>query len=597
MESAVVTNSPLSNVELHFVDSLEEAENMARWLGERHGNSPIGLDTESGGLFPYRSRCRLIQLGDMVHGWAVPVHWFGAAYQLINSYTGDFVLHNSSYDWQVLKEQCGVDIPFHRMHDSMAAAHLMDPERPKGLKPLADRLVDPRASSSQYLLHDGMAKQGWTWDTVPYSFDPYWIYSALDPVLTCHIWSKIGKAATLYPEPYDIERSAIRFTAQMSRRGVLLDMDYVDSKIAELQEYQEKAHKWLAKTYGIDSVGSSRQIANALKGLDIDIRFFTATGQPQMDKDALLFYMNQEPDSEELIRTVRGCRKAEKMVSTYFQNFKGLVADDGRLHCAIHPCAAKTSRMSITDPALQTLPTDDKLVRGAIIADPGSTLISCDFNQVEMREAAHFSGDENLIETFRKADAPGGKAFFLQVAEDIFGEEISKLDKRYGLTKNVGYGYLFGAGLEKMAKTAGVTQDQMAPVREAFLSRYPGLEVMSRKIIQEGRDNASEDGHPYVLTPTGRKLTVDPGKEYVLVNRMIQGHAAEILKIAGTQLEAADLMDMCLLPIHDEFLLQAPIEDAEQVKRDVETHMGFPTQYKVPLNADAEILGPRWVKQ
>ena len=145
MESSRITSSPLSNVELHLVDSLAEAQNMARWLGERRDGGPVGLDTESGGLSPYRHRARMIQLGDMVHGWAVPSHWFGIAYDLINSYEGEFVLHNSSYDWQVLKEQCGIDVPFHRMHDSMAAAHLMDPERPKGLKPLADRLVDPRA--------------------------------------------------------------------------------------------------------------------------------------------------------------------------------------------------------------------------------------------------------------------------------------------------------------------------------------------------------------------------------------------------------------------------------------------------------------------
>ena len=423
-----------------------------------------------------------------------------------------------------------------------------------------------------------MTKQGWTWDTVPYSFEPFWIYSALDPVLTCHIWDKIGKAATLYPEPYDIERAAIRFTAQMSRRGVLLDMPYIDAQIERLNEYQEKAHKFLEKNYGLTSVNSSKQIADWMRANDIPIKFLTGSGQPKMDKEALKFYQNMEPDTAEMITTILGCRKAEKMVSTYFDNFKEMVASDGRLHCSIHPCAAKTSRMSSSDPNLQNLPTDDRLVRGAIVADPDTTFISCDFNQIEMREAAHFSGDENLIETFLKADAPGGKPFFLQVAADIFGEEITKLDKRYGLTKNVGYGYLFGAGLEKMAATAGVPVEQMAHVREAFLKRYPGLEIMSRKIIQEGRDNASEDGRPYILTPTGRKLTVDPGKEYVLVNRLIQGHAAEILKRAGTQLEAADLMDMCLLPIHDEFLLQAPIEDAEQTQAGRRNSYGIPVR-------------------
>jgi DNA polymerase-1 len=325
----------------------------------------------------------------------------------------------------------------------------------------------------------------------------------------------------------------------------------------------------------------------------MDTQFWTATGQPQMDRDALKFYANNasNPDAANLVNIVIAVRKSEKMISTYLENFQEMVVGE-RLHCSIHPCAAVTGRMSISDPSLQNLPTDDRLIRGAIVAEPGEVLISSDFSQVEMRLAADFSNSRSLIETFAKADAPGGKAFFLQVAEDIFGEEIAKLDKRYGLTKNVGYGYLFGAGLDKMAKTAGVTMEQMAPVRKAFLDKYPELEIMSRQIIAEGKRNGGS-----VLTPTGRRLTVEPGKEYVLVNRKIQGHAAEVLKLAGTQLEAADLMQFVKLPIHDEYLASVPAEQAEEFRQAIESNMGFPTQYRVPITAEANILGERWIKR
>lgn len=590
--------SPLANVELHLVNSLDDAMEFKRWLGERHEYGLLGLDTESGGLSPYRDRVRMVQFGDTVHGWAIPTEtWKGLAQEALREYSGAWVLHNSGYDWQVIAERVGVELPWHKMHDTMALAHLVNPNRPRGLKPLGDMLVDPRASSGQHLLHDGMVKQGWTWDTVPVNFEPYWIYSALDPVLTCHIYGKLKDAAATYREPYDIERAAIRFTAEMSRRGVLIDPVYINQKIDELTGYIELSSDWLHKEYGVTSVSSSRQIAKALESDGVEIIFYTDAGHPRMDRDALKFYANtvSNPDAQHLVDTVLAVRKSEKMISTYFSNFLSM-AVDGRLHCSIHPCAAVTGRMSISDPSMQNLPTDDRLVRGSIIAEPDEVFISSDFNQVEMRLAADFSNDANLIATFNKADAPGGKAFFLQVAEDIFGEEISKLDKRYGLTKNVGYGYLFGAGLDKMAATAGVPVEQMAPVRKAFLEKYPGLERMSRQIMDEGKRNKTDTGDSYVLTPTGRRLTVSPGKEYVLVNRRVQGHAAEVLKLAGAHLENVGLMDYAKLPIHDEFLFSVPEADAPELLKEIESTMKF-DNYRVPITAGADILGPRWIKK
>lgn len=585
--------SPLANVEIHLVNSLDEAMAFKRWLGERHEYDILGLDTESGGLSPYRDRLRMVQFGDTVHGWAIPTGtWLGLAQEALREYQGDYVLHNASYDWQVLAENAGVELPWHKLHDTMTLAHLKNPNRPRGLKPLGDLLVDPHASAGQYLLHEGMQKQGWTWDTVPVTFDPYWIYSGLDPVLTCHIFGHVKDAAATYAEPYDIERAAIRYTAEMSRRGVLIDPVYINQQIDRLSSYIERSEEWLRKEYGLTSVNSGKQIAKALESDGLEILFYTDAGQPRMDKDALKFYSNaaSNPDAANLVEIVGNVRKASKMIGTYFQPFLDK-AVNGRLHCSIHPCAAVTSRMSISDPSLQNLPTDDKLVRGSIVAEPGHVLVSSDFNQVEMRLAAHFSADVNLLETFAKADAPGGKSFFLQVAGDIFGEEIDKLDKRYGLTKNVGYGYLFGSGLDRMAATAGVPVEQMRPVRQAFLDQYPGLETMGRQIIADGKRNGG-----YVCTPTGRRLTVDEGKEYVLVNRKIQGHAAEVLKLAGCKLDAAGLMEYAKLPEHDEYLFSVPEENAEEYRQEIESVMKF-DGYKVPVTAGADILGKRWTKR
>jgi len=91
--AASVRESPLQNVSLHLVDSLEEALNLKRWLGERR--EILGVDTESEGLDCFRHGLRMIQVGDMSQGWAIPYpDWAGFAREVISGYEGDFVAHN-----------------------------------------------------------------------------------------------------------------------------------------------------------------------------------------------------------------------------------------------------------------------------------------------------------------------------------------------------------------------------------------------------------------------------------------------------------------------------------------------------------------------
>src|ERR1700721_2103646 len=136
--------------------------------------------------------------------------------------------------------------------------------------------------------------------------------------------------------------------------------------------------------------------------------------------------------------------------------------------------------MSIRDPALQTLHRDDKIVRGCFVPREGYVFISCDADQIELRVAAHLSQDPGLIQAFPDADQPGGLDFFSGVASQLFNDKVRKGDPRRNIMKSVCYCYLFGGGLDKMAFTAGVSVEQMKPIREAFMSRFPGLETLAR---------------------------------------------------------------------------------------------------------------------
>lgn len=244
--------------------------------------------------------------------------------------------------------------------------------------------------------------------------------------------------------------------------------------------------------------------------------------------------------------------------------------------------------MSITDPALQTLPRDDLVVRGAFVPRAGHVFISCDYDQVEARLAAHFSADPGLIEAFRIADSPGGRDFFSTIATELFQEEVAKKDRRRQMVKNMTYARLFGAGLGQMARTAGVTEAQMLPVRDAFNARYPGLERMDSEIMGEAHSIGG------IMTPLGRFLPVTKGREYPAVNYKIQGHAAEVLKRSMIDAESTGLGDWMVLPVHDELLFEVPQDQAEDACTAIRKVMENRTDYRVPLTCKPVIMRERW---
>lgn len=590
-----VRESPLANLKLDLVDSIDQAMAFKRWLGERR-DTPVGLDTETTGLDPSRDSLRLVQFGDLSHGWAIPWPlWGGVAMEAMRTYEGRWVMHNRPFDCRFLAQHADWDVPWDLIDDTMVIGALVNPLESKALKTMATKHVDQNATRGEKLLHDGMKKQGWTWATVPYSFAPYWVYGALDPVLTAALW-KWGHARVVQscPEAYELELGTQRVCANMMTNGLLVDVDYVRDESVKLERFSGEARAWLAARHGITSPMSAAQIGKALEALGVRITQFTPTNQPKMTKEILEDYQNNHPDIlvRDLARYVLAVRHADKIRGTYLDNFLDMIDANGRLHASINTLGARTSRMTMSDPNLQNLPRDDKVVRGAFIPEQGYALVSCDLDQIEARLTAHFSRDPGLIKAFLDADQ-FGTDFFCGVASGIFGETIIKGDPRRQLTKNVVYGSIYGAGPATMARTAGVPIEQMAPVKFMFDAAYPGISMLNLAVIEASRAYDP----PCVFTPLGRRLVADHERAFTqLLNALIQGHAAEYLKMRLLDLDAAGLGPYLRLPIHDEVIAEVPRKDADELMREIERIMSDRDNYRVPITAGGKVMTERWQK-
>lgn len=432
----------LDDVKLRLVEDIEDLFEFKRWVGERR-ETPLAVDTETGGLNPFVHRLRLVQFGDLHTGWAIPWDlWKGGVLEIIKGYEGEWTCHNLPFEQKFFKVHGGVQLPWERCHDTLVQAKIDDPLRPAGLKWLADRMVDRTATQGQKALHDGMQAQGWTWDTVPMGFGPYWCYAALDTVLTAHLHEKLYRPVTdVAPRAYALEMAVLRICTAMSLKGMLLDVPYVHESKAKLQQFSQDARAWLKSTHGITSPMSGGQLSRAFEGLGCEITEYTDSGAPKMDKAVLEFFKKNAsiPEARQLAEYTLAIRHTDKIIGSYLDNFLNLRDSDDLIHANIGTMAARTGRMSVTDPALQTLHRDDKIVRGSFVPHEGNVYLSCDLDQVEARFGAHYADDAGLIEAFRAADT-GGADFFCGIASEVYNEEISKEDPRRTMIKSVVYG-------------------------------------------------------------------------------------------------------------------------------------------------------------
>lgn len=592
----------LSDVTLEYVDSIDKAFELKRWLGERRPIQVLGFDTETHGLDYYapHAKLRMVQIGDGQTGWAIPWgRWGGVAIEILDSWQGRFTAHNLSFDYKVMKKLANYTLPWDRFDDTMIMAQIDTPGGLAGLKHLTDKYIDPRASQGADSLKTAFKNNGWDWATVPLNYPDYWIYSALDPVLASRLYDHFSHIPSKYSRVYDLEYSVRKVCTEMEFSGMRIDLDYVREKHHELGQKIENGKQWAMDEWGIN-IASGPQLVQRFTQLGATFTTFTNGGAPSVNKDQLdAFVADDNEDIRDMAKFVLDIRKTEKVNSSYFENFLNM-NQDAVLHPEIKTLGARTGRMSVTNPALQTLPSGDQLVRGAFISrHEGETLISCDYSQMELRLLAHYSEDPALIEAFRTADEDDGD-FFNEIGKMIhhdenFDRHDSKYKKPGKAIKTLMYGMIYGASVRKLSDQASIPLEEMQEAYDGLTTSFPGIKTFMDSAISKGEERLLSEGVGYALLDSGRVLPADRDKMYTLTNYMLQGTGAELTKTALLRLDAAGLGPYLQMPIHDEVIFSIPDDEVSQWMPVIQECMSFVSgEFRVPMPAEPEILGKRW---
>jgi DNA polymerase-1 len=398
-----------------------------------------------------------------------------------------------------------------------------------------------------------------------------------------------------YNKAYELEMATRRIVTRMEINGARIDLDYSKKKFDELTEYADSVKTWAKQKYNGVSISSNIQLVRLFESLGAEINEYTPSGQKSASKDQLkLLSIEGNDEVKALAEIVLKQRKADKLANTYFSNFLNDNVN-GFVHPSVKTLGARTSRMSIQNPALQTLPKGDDVVRRAFIPkDEDHVIVTSDLDQVEFRMFASLSQDTNLISLFNKADATGSDPF-TEIGREIYNDpNMQRSDKRRNLIKGTIYGRLYGAGVSKQALTAGVPENQMRTVSDSLDTRFPGMALFQRQIEDVGMRRLKAEGQGYVYTWTGRRLPCDEDRAYTLLNYLIQGGAAEVFKSNLVKLDQADLTELLIVPVHDEIVLNAPRKDVEEIKRTVKECMTTTEGWAVPLTSGIDGPMENW---
>ncbi len=414
--------------------------------------------------------------------------------------------------------------------------------------------------------------------------------------LAQQLWQEVD-AAQLGQLARTLELPLVPVLSRMERFGVRIDLAVLREISRDVDGQCAAQEAELQRLAGHEfNVNSNAQLAQVLYGeLKLPVLKRGKTG-PSTDAEVLEKLAEQHP----LPKVLLDYRMLSKLKSTYLDALGPLVSTDGRLHTTFHQAATATGRLSSSDPNLQNIPirTDiGRSIRRAFVADPGWSLLSADYSQIELRILAHIAEDPALVEAFR-AD----EDVHQRTAAEVFGippAQVSAEQRR--VAKMVNFGIAYGLSPYGLATRLDIPQEEAAAIIERYFARYTGI----RRYLEETVARARRTG--VVETLFGRRRLMEDlhssnrataqAAERAAINMPIQGTAADLIKMAMLRIDAGlrerGLRSRMLLQVHDELLLEAPAEELEETSALVRTAMVGVATLRVPLRVDLGV-GKSW---
>jgi len=397
-----------------------------------------------------------------------------------------------------------------------------------------------------------------------------------------------------------IERPLVPVLAEMERDGIRVDRKRLDEFSRELELALERATRDIYVLAGGEfNIGSPKQLATILfEKLKLPPVRKTKTGY-STDADVL----EQLALGHELPAKIIEHRTLAKLKSTYADSLPTLInARTGRIHPSFNQLVAVTGRLSSSNPNAQNIPIRTELgrrIRAAFVAEAGHRFLAADYSQIELRILAHVSGEESLVEAFRR-----GEDIHRRTAAEVFGVPLDHVTpQQRDVAKTTNFAVIYGVTAFGLSRGLDMTQKQAQEYLNQFFARHPKVKAYLERTVAEGRERG------YVSTLLGRRRYLPELRsgnpnlrgfgERMATNAPIQGTAADLVKIAmvrvARELAARGLRSRMLLQVHDELLFEVPEGEMGALEALAVEVMESALELSVPLKVDVK-SGADWAE-
>lgn len=508
---------------------------------------------------------------------------------------------NIKFDIQMLKPY-GINVagPF---FDTMLAHYLLQPEQQHNFNFLSRKYLKYNPVEIEELIGPKGKDQKNMREVDPLLIKEY---SGEDADITFQLKELLCnelKEVELLKIAEEIEMPLIPVLAEMEFAGVSLDTDFLNeyAKVLQtkIQEFEQKIFHLSGTAF---NVSSPKQLGEILfdKMKIISNPLKTKTGQYSTSEQELQKLIGKH----EIISIILDYRTVQKLQNTYVESLPKLVhTKTSRLHTSFNQAITATGRLSSTNPNLQNIPirtAEGREIRKAFVTSSNENLIlSADYSQIELRLIAAMSGDENMIEDFRK-----GADIHSATAAKIFNIDISDVTKDMrSQAKSANFGIIYGISSFGLAQNLSISRSDAKNLIDNYFKSYPKVKEYMDKQIAFARD------HEYVTTLFGRRryladinsrnAIVRGNAERNAINAPIQGTAADIIKLAMInifrRLESEKLKSSMILQVHDELVFNVHQNELETLKKLVKSEMENAIKLSVPLLVEIG-YGNNWLE-
>jgi DNA polymerase I len=406
--------------------------------------------------------------------------------------------------------------------------------------------------------------------------------------------------AGLLPVYEMIDLPLVPVLADMERAGVKIDQKQLAVLSKRLDSECSSKAKLIHQLAGQEfNINSPKQLGDVLfnkMNLPKPVKY--GKGKTISTAVDVLEELAQE---HEVARRVLEYRQVSKLKSTYVDALPMLLNPaTGRLHTTFNQTGTATGRLSSNNPNLQNIPIrteQGREIRAAFIAEEGHVLLAADYSQIELRLLAHFSGDELLVEAFRRGDD-----IHALTASQVFGVPPMMLDAEHRRrAKAVNFGIVYGISPFGLAAQLNIEQKEAKKFIEAYFAKYTGVRAWLDGVLEQARKDQKVStlfGRTRPIPDINSKNANMRGfAERTATNTPLQGTAADLIKLAMIRLQeelrTRKLKSRMTLQVHDELVFEVPLDEVDEMRELVCDKMENVYELKVPIVADVGV-GKNW---